>query len=761
MTDPDVASARRDPRRTVFATPNAPADPPPLRKRGGLLLCLALLAASCAEAPLESLQRDARANRLAGGLRCESIVASQEIQMPLTGNLGDVRVTLREVPETIGALRVLVRHPRFAAGLELEGAPRPFDRVLSLSPERDLTVVLTRPPGADDDWPRDTCKACRIEVELTGLFGAREGLRTFFSRALQDAAAVEGAFSRQSGEPVRGTELRELAESMQGEATRCGVTLRLDPVVAALDQLDAARLHFYAGPSPELPDPMPAVRAFEAVQTAFETQPLVAEVARDAGWPQTVRHTSTRLHWSHAHLELAAQAALLPAVDRAIAAPWIAFALAPDNAALDRRAGALPRLRDLADAEARVAWVDARPGPLPLPGAARPAFLRVRELRAVRHGKPCIGPGGAVPAREGDALTVAQLLGADAAGQFPIARTDDIPAARETLRKAGEILCEAPEPDVTPLFAQLADKELGPVAARLSLLLREARAEPNDAIARGVREHTERLLCALFDPRTVARRASTVAGYKVFVEGGTEILNLAPDPLVCEGRALTAAEIRRRLREAYREALDRHATTDRLCPSRGGKCPEEVAGSVRRLFSLPPPDLAAPAAEQGRALDFPPPFGFSDAWVHRLGRCAREACSELQALRSSAPQGQFQGEVCASIPGADAQQTVSIEGPEAPATLTLSCEGTARVAVQRKRSAGTLVTIASPHPFRFGSQSVSRQGKSPQLGRIYERVLDLNDPKEATPLPDGSAQVSITPSTEGQVFYFTSLRGRD
>jgi hypothetical protein len=758
MTDPDVASARRDLRRTVFATPKAPADEPPLCR---LSLCLALLLVGCASEPLQSLQRDARASRLAGGLRCESIVASQEIQLPLSGNLADVRLTLRDVPETIGALRVLVRQPRFNAGLELEGTPQPFDRVLSMSPERDLTIVLTRPTHADDDWPRDSCKVCRVEAELTGLFGAREGLRAFFSRALQDAAAVEGAFSRQSGEPVRGPELREMAESMQSEASRCGVTLRVDAVVTALDQLDAARLHFYGGASPELPDPLPAVRAFDAAQAAFETQPLVAEVARDAGWPETLRHPSSRLHWSFLHLELAAQAGLLPAVDRAIAAPWISFALAPDAAALDRRAATLPRLRDLSDAEARLAWVDARPGPLPLPGAARPAFLRVRELRAVRHGKPCIGPGGAVPARAGDALTVAQLLGADASGAFPIARADDIPAARETLRKSSEILCEAPEPDVTPLFAQLADKELGPVAARLSLLLREARAEPSDAIARGVQEHTERLLCALFDPRTIARRVSTVAGYKVFVEGGTEILNLAPDPLVCEGRSLTVAEIRRRLREAYREALDRHATTDRLCPSRGGKCPQEVAASVRRLFSLPEPELAAPAAEQGRALDFPPPFGFSDAWVHRLGRCAREACSELQALRGSAPQGQFQGEACGPIPDADAPQTVSIEGPEAPASLTLSCEGTARVAVQRKRSAGTLVTIASPHPFRFGSQSVSRQGKSPQLGRIYERVLDLNDPKDATPLPDGSAQVSLTPSTEGQVFYFTSLRRRD
>lgn len=741
-----VESARRFPRRSVFPAALLPA-----------------LLVACASAPPESLQRDARVNRLAGGMRCESIVASQEVQLPLQGNLADVRVTLRDLPETVGALRVLVRKPRFEAQLELDGAPQPFDRVLSLTPERDLTIVLSRPPHQDDDWPRDSCKVCRVEAELTGLYGAREGLQAFFAHAMQDAAAIEGAFSRQSGEPLRSGELRDQLDALQGEASRCGVSFKpaLDAVVRALDQLDSARLHFYGGPTAELPDANAVARTFDAVQKDFEAQPLVAEVAREAGWPQTLRHPSARFHWSELHLELSAQAALLPAVDRALAAPWIAYALSPDAAALDKRASTLPPLHDLADAQARIAWVDARPGSLPLPGAAKPAFLRVRELRAVRHGKRCIGPGGAVPVREGDVATVAQLLGADSSGRFLVLRPDEIPAARETLRKSEGILCEPPQVDVTPVFAQLADKELGPVAARLALLQKEAKAEPSDAIAKSVQEHTDALLCALFDPRTIARRASTVAGYKVFVEGGSQVLELAPDPLICDGRPVTAAEVRRRLREAYREALDRHSVTDRLCPERAGKCPEAVAASVRRLFSLPAPELAAPAPEGSRALDFPPPFGFSDAWVHRLGRCARQACNELSALKASAPPGQFAGEVCAPLPDEGASQVVSIDAPETPVSLTLACEGTAHVEVLRKPSAGTMVTIASAQPFRFGSQSVNRKGRSPQLGHIYERVADLTDPRDATQGEGGKAGISLTPTVEGQVFYFISFRRRE
>ena len=742
MTHPGVANARSRKSRIVLATP------------------VAVFLLACASAPPESLQRDAHASRLAGGLRCESVIVSQEVQLPLSGNLADVRVTLRDVPETVGLLRVLVRKPRFPAALELEGAPQPFDHVLSMTPERDLTVVLTRPPGQDDEWPRQSCKACRVEVELTGLFGVREGLQAFFARALQDAAAVEGAFSRQSGETVRGPELRELAEQLSGESLRCGVSLKapLGAVVAAVDQLDSARLHFYAGAAAELPDAPAVLRAFDAVQTAFETQPLIAEVARNAGWPSSLRHPSSRLHWSAAHLELAMQAALLPAIDRALAAPWITFALAPDAAALDRRAAALPRIHDLADAEARLSWVDARPGPLPLPGAMKPAFLRVRELRAIRHGKPCIG--GAAPTREGDALTVAQLVGADSSGHLPIMRADDIPAARESLRRSADLLCEPPQADLAPLFSQLAAKELGPVSTQLAGLLREARAEPSDAIARSVQDHSEKLLCALFDQHTIERRASTVAGYKVFVEGGTRILDLLPD-LACDGHTLTASEARRRLREAYRDALDRHGSTDRLCPARGGKCPAEVASSVQRLFSLQAPELAAPAPDQGRALDFPPPFGFSEAWIRKLGRCAREACSELSALRSTAPSGQFEGETCAPMPDADAPLTVAIERPESPTSLTISCEGQTRVTLQRKSDAGTLVTVASAQPFRFGSQSVSRQGRHPQLGRIYERVADLNDPAEVTRSSSGEVQILLTPTVEGQVFYFISLRRRD
>jgi hypothetical protein len=186
---------------------------------------------------------------------------------------------------------------------------------------------------------------------------------------------------------------------------------------------------------------------------------------------------------------------------------------------------------------------------------------------------------------------------------------------------------------------------------------------------------------------------------------------------------------------------------------------------VRRTFALSRPQLAAPAPEGSRALEFPPPFGFSEEWVAKLDRCAREACESLSTLRSEAPLGQFDGPVCAPrAPGEEAPQEVAIRKPEAPSTVTLSsCDahGGVRLTLHRFPDAGTLVAIASSHQFRYGSETVQRQGRHPQLGRIYERVADLSDPADVSQRAHDVFEVALTPTVENQVFYFFSLRRRD
>lgn len=741
---------------------------PPLLVAASILLLLlfALLgSAGCAQAPPQSLVDRVSAPQPPAGLRCESVLVSQEVQVPPTGELADVRLTIQNLPEVQGKLRVLVRRPRFASRLELdsEQAIR-FDEVLEVAPGRQLTVVLTRPPGASDDWPRRSCKACRVEVELTGLFGAREGLDAYFARAMQDAVAIDQAFARQEKGPRAQSGLHELGEALATEARRCGVPLAktFAAVEHALDKLDAARAQLYAFDPPQLPEVKLVVLAWTAAAEALDLQPAAAAAARAAGWPATLRWSRGRtLRTSALQLELAEQAAALPAQDKLLAARWIALALAPDAAAVDRRAAALPRIRDLADAEARLAWVDPQPdATLRLPGASRPATLRVREWLAARHGRRCIGRGGAVPVHDADddAKAVLASLG------LRVRDVDGLAPAREGLKRARELLCEAPAVDVSALFAGLEEKELGPVAERLGAIFKRVEGEP-DELSRAVTAQSSTVVCRVLDPQNLQARIATVAGYKVFVDGGQNLLQLFPAPPVCRGTQLTASQVRRELRELYRSALDRHGPVNQLCPVRGGKCPEDIAASVRRIFSLQPPDLADPAAPGSAALDFPPPFGFGDAWVKKLDRCAREACDALARLRREAPEGQFDGAVCpAPVEGADRPQEVTLGRPESPSSVTLSScdahEGV-RVTLRRKPEAGTLVSIASAHPFRYGSETVSRQGRHPQLGRIYERVADLSDPADVSQRAAGIFEVALTPTVAGQVFYFFSLRRRD
>ncbi|HUJ25851.1 MAG TPA: hypothetical protein VLW85_07530 [Myxococcales bacterium] len=755
-----------------------------LRRRGALVvagLSVALLllfaASGCASAPMESLRGSTMAPAPSRGLRCESLLVSRELQVPPEGELSDLRLTIDGLPAVLGKLRVLVRRPRFDAQLELDADQKPeFDQVLDVATgagQRSLTVVLARPSHARDGWPRRDCKACRVDVELSGLFGAEDGLQQFFGRAMQEAGQVDAAFAKQSGEPASrpSADLRGMADELQAQARRCGVSLEqpLHAALSAIAVLDFARAHLYAG-APELPDAAMVKNAWELAGSAFEQMPAVSAAALAAGWPSSLRAgSSARMRASAAALDLAAQLSNLPSADKPLAAQWVTVALAQTPAALEKRIAALPPVKDIDDAEARLDWVDPRPGAkLAVPGLSQSARLTVRDWAAIRSGRRCIGPLGAAPVRdaEADAARVATFFGADPRGHVRVAQPADITAARETLQRASGLLCTQPAADVDDLFRGLEERELGPVADRLDEIWREVdpRRE-NDELARAVLSRTSRLLCSLFDEGTIERRVGSVVGYKVFVEGGTHLLEYLPGSLVCGNHLLPAREVRRRLRAAYREALEQHAQRDRLCPLRGGKCPDEVAASVRRLFNLARPTLAAPAAPDSRALDFPPPFGFGKEWVDKLDRCARDACEALWKLQGEAPDGQFEGALCpVRMPGDDQPTEVTLSSPEAPSSITLSsCDAHlgVRITLRRSALAGTLVSIASNHQFRYGSESVDHQARHPQLGRIYERVADLADPGDVSRRSDGIYEVALTPTVANQVFYFFPLRRRD
>ena len=490
---------------------------------------------------------------------------------------------------------------------------------------------------------------------------------------------------------------------------------------------------------------------------------------RRAGWPSSLRPGNAgRLRASALHLDAAAQLAALPPSDKPTAARWVAVALAADATALQQRLSALPSIRDLDDAQARLEWVNPRSGaPLPIPGVSKPAALRIRDWAPPIRGRRCIGSAGAAPVRNADedAVTVARLLGGDER-RLRIARASDIAAARQSLRQSGDLLCEAPQPDVTALFSGLEDKELGPIAERLEEIFDAADPRhEHDELARAVLARTSQLLCKVLDAENIQQRAASVVGYKVFVEGGTRILELLPQPLICGSHLLMAREVRRRLRTVYREALDRHAVKERLCAVRGGKWHDVGVLEPRCCLRLAAEPFQFGRVERIGVRTDSPPFGFSDEWVQKLDRCAQEACEALSRLRAEAPFGQFDGSVCPPRePGIERPQEVTLSSPESPSSVTLSsCDAHAgvRLTLRRLREAGTLISIASTHPFRYGSENVTRQGRHPQLGRIYERVADLTDPEDVSRRADSVFEVALTPTVTNQVFYFFSLRRRD
>ena len=240
---------------------------------------------------------------------------------------------------------------------------------------------------------------------MSGLFGLRAGLDAFFALALQQADSIEADFAAQSKEPEghSGRELRDLAEKIEAQAERCGVqgTAGLTAVAAALEALDRARAKLYRSGEPELPDAKALQRGWEAAVAQLDAMAWVARSARAAGFPSSLKtsQAQSRLHRTAEHLALALQAAQLSEADRRTAAKWSAVAMAPDTAALETRLRALPPIRDLAEAAARLQWIDPAPGAkVPLPGVPG-SSLRVKEWRAPLHGRRCFGPGGAEAAR--------------------------------------------------------------------------------------------------------------------------------------------------------------------------------------------------------------------------------------------------------------------------------------------------------------------------------------------------------------------------
>src|SRR5262249_4554074 len=65
----------------------------------GALPLLLFATSGGASAPARSVSQRAAVPTPPAGMRCESLLISQELQLPSEGELGEVRLTLRDIPE--------------------------------------------------------------------------------------------------------------------------------------------------------------------------------------------------------------------------------------------------------------------------------------------------------------------------------------------------------------------------------------------------------------------------------------------------------------------------------------------------------------------------------------------------------------------------------------------------------------------------------------------------------------------------------------
>ena len=88
-----------------------------------VLLLLLLAVAGCASPPTQSLYERASTPAPPPGARCETIVVSQELQVPPEGVLADLRLTVGNIPEVVGkigaaALESMARQPETAGKVQ-------------------------------------------------------------------------------------------------------------------------------------------------------------------------------------------------------------------------------------------------------------------------------------------------------------------------------------------------------------------------------------------------------------------------------------------------------------------------------------------------------------------------------------------------------------------------------------------------------------------------------------------------------------------
>ncbi len=748
-----------------------------------VLLLLAWLASGCTSvAPIISQPRVAL-DQPAGGAVCETVKAqAQELRI----SSRDERFVLSfdrvpTVDSAVARLSVTPPSAREAAVITLGDTRITGDTFPVAGPGITLTLA-----PANGKWP--SIPSMLVELEVTAPFHLGDSLTGFLRAALDDAARLERRFEQQSNKPASGVSdglARKIDELTQQLSCRAdSLKAAVDKVRASLDALDAVRAAIYAEGRPGFAEGERASKAWAEAREAVSAAAREAKVAAD--WPRLEQSDVGLMRFSAEHV---AQLAIIARdvkepKDQEEAVRWLAFALAPE-AKVNEQRQKLPPLRSIADAAARQAFrTVARATPLHVPLAVSlpPERDWLKSCAALAPRRP--GDDDDEPRREtfafrlatvqsrpqlspacyGDAANAVvpnQAAAASALREWlgmrdgiVLRNPDQIAAASARAQCARRLLCGDPLVNADPLFTiDPSSASLAPVRERLAAV-REATpagADLDPAVKNALDAGAGRLFCATAgDPRLTAR-VKTVSQYRQLVAGARDLFAFAPDEARCD---VAPAKVRARLRERWVEIVSTAGRDQDLCPSLSGVCPKRIADKVQALFGLPKGRLASPV-EQGAALEYPPPFGFTRSFVDKVRRCRQ--CEELDDVRRGIPGGDLAGEEC-PVEGEEKAVQGSLEiGPpgDVQAIDLPGCDLSVPVPLKLKlkRGAGRVVSVLSPRPFKLNNVAVSERRLHAQLGWAYVTTGDIDDQALFA-----GREARLLPSEPDQKFYFLSLR---
>lgn len=626
-------------------------------------------------------------------------------------------------------------------------------------------LLLEISPPTQRRWPWDPApcpkSGCEVLVSTTGAFGAGPPLEKALRTSSADLMILERALVTQRAPSQKiGVDTSAMATRFASDSP-CrtqDVAAALTAVSEALELLNGWVIERYGGDRPSFTDTAPVLDAFTRADALLASLPI-EEARVGSGWTGLTAAPLVKLH-----LELSRQLdeSGLPSDEREAAARWLSQALARSAETWDRQRAALPALRDVEDAQARVAFTEQVISSgigIPVPGSTW-TFSLPDGWSAPALGTLCYGPKSHLPVPSSEEATQALsrwLLGGT--GALRVENVDTLAAAFDTWDIATKLLCVVAV-DARPLGDDLRARirppaQPGPngvTQPRGIATLRGAmetigssrvQSEPDHPISKAVRQQVTDVICETFDEDTLSKRIRSLPDLGDFLADTSELWSFLPDSFACATGPLSGRTTAEQAEDLFQKLVE-----DSLTRNGPRKTAEEVSALLSR-------DSA-----QSENSKFNPSFVFlggEPLLSNYENSCNDGLCAELNKV-CSAEGSPFKDaamcqRACRSI---TFPTSVAYEAPppgEEVQVGPLRCmKGRDfKIAITVDHRSGGSLFVLSREKFRLGDREITYRAPHIYLGPTYHAWRDIG-PFER------NFYITIRPSVDGQVFWIETAR---